>query len=105
MSFVVGTTIALLFLDGFFKVLVIVAVALIEVVELTIWLRWRKVRATTGVEAMIGAEGVATTDCAPEGRVRVKGLDWKARCLRGVSAGDAIRVVGVEGLRLDVVPR
>lgn len=105
MAFVVGTTIAVLFLDGALRIAVIAVVALIEIAELTVWLRWRKVRATTGVEAMIGADGVALTDCHPDGRVRVKGLSWKARSDPRVDAGDAVRVVAVEGLRLDVTPR
>ena len=105
MAFIIGTTVAVLFLDGPLKIVLIAVVALIEILELSIWLRWRKVRATTGVEAMVGAEGVAMTDVDPEGRVKLKGMTWKARSNVRVAAGDPVRVVAVEGLRLDVTPR
>ena len=105
MAFVVGTTIALLFLHGVLKIAVIGAVALVEVLELSVWLRWRKVRATTGPEGMIGADGIALTDCDPEGRVKVKGQSWKALSEPHVRAGDAVRVVSLEGLRVEVTPR
>ena len=105
MSFIVGTLIAFLFLDGIWRVVLIAAVALLELAEIGLWLRWRKVATTTGVEGLVGTYGTALTDCAPDGQVKVKGQIWKARCRDGVSAGDGIEVIGVEGLRLDVARR
>ncbi len=105
MAFVVGTVIALLFLDGLLRVAVIAAVALIELAEIAIWLKWRKVRSTTGVESLVGSNGVAITDCDPDGQVKVKGQIWKARAEDRVAAGDAVQVLAVEGLRLDIAPR
>lgn len=102
MAFVVALTLGFLFLDGWMRWALIAAGALIEFAEIAVWLRWRNIRATTGVEAMIGMTGVALTDCDPDGQVKIKGQIWKARCAEGVDAGTNVRVDAVEGLRLDV---
>ncbi len=69
-------------------------------------LRTRFSTPTIGREGMIGEMGVAEVDVAPDGVVRVRDALWKARINRAtpVKAGDAIRVVAVEGLVLEVEP-
>jgi len=104
MAFVVALALGFIFLDGWMRYALIAGGALIEIAEIGVWLRWRNVRATTGVEAMVGLTGIALTDCAPEGQVKVKGQIWNARCREGVEAGTTVRVDAVEGLRLDVSP-
>jgi membrane-bound serine protease (ClpP class) len=61
---------------------------------------------TIGREWMIGEEGEARTAVAPEGTVLVRGAPWRARTNRAtpISAGDPVRVAGIEGLVLDVEP-
>jgi membrane protein implicated in regulation of membrane protease activity len=63
--------------------------------------------AHAGVDALLGASGVALTALAPElpGHVRVGSERWQARLAAGAaaaSAGAAIRVVAVHGLTLVV---
>jgi membrane-bound serine protease (ClpP class) len=55
---------------------------------------------------MIGDTGVAMDPVAPEGRVEVRGAQWRARTNRAtpVEAGEVIRVVGIDGLVLEVEP-
>jgi membrane-bound serine protease (ClpP class) len=69
-------------------------------------LRTRFSTPTIGREGMIGEMGVAEVDVAPDGVVRVRDALWKARVNRAtpVKAGEAIRVVAVEGLVLEVEP-
>jgi membrane-bound serine protease (ClpP class) len=105
MSFVIGTLIAIYFLDGVWKWALIAAVALLELAEIGLWLKWRKVTSSTGAEGMVGMSGVALSDCKPDGQVKVKGQIWKARCDQGVAAGEGVSVLAVDGLRLDVAPR
>jgi membrane-bound serine protease (ClpP class) len=61
---------------------------------------------TIGREGMIGDTGVALDQVAPEGRVEVRGAPWRARTNRAtpIDAGAVIRVVGIDGLVLEVEP-
>ncbi|HEV2387508.1 MAG TPA: NfeD family protein [Candidatus Acidoferrales bacterium] len=57
----------------------------------------------TGIERMIGAEGVAKTSLAPRGVVLVGSEDWAAEAeSESVGAGERVRVVEVQGLTLRV---
>jgi membrane-bound ClpP family serine protease len=102
------TTIAIIlaavFLDGVVRIVVIGALALFEVVEITFWWRMRKKRSIVGAEAMVGTKGRALSDCRPDGQVFVKGQRWKANCIEGVDAGEDVVVTALHGLRLDVAP-
>lgn len=62
-------------------------------------------RPTTGREGMVGVEGVAREELAPDGQVFVRGERWEAST-RGapIPRGGRIRVVGLAGLRLFVEP-
>jgi len=61
---------------------------------------------TIGRGWMIGEEGEAVTSVDPDGVVRVRGAPWRARTNRAtpVPAGEAVRVVEVDGLLLEVEP-
>ncbi len=61
---------------------------------------------TIGRGWMIGEEGEAVTAIDPEGVVRVRGAPWRARTNRAtpVPVGEAVRVVEVDGLLLEVEP-
>lgn len=102
MALVVGTAIAVIFFDGIWRVLIIGSVALIELAEIGIWLKWRKVRSTMGAEGIVGMKGTALSECRPDGQVRVKGQIWTATCPGGADEGDDVVVESVDGLRLTV---
>ncbi len=69
-------------------------------------LRARRRASVTGAEGMLGRNGVARTELAPDGYVAVQGERWRATAEDGpVSAGTPVIVVAVEGLRLRVRPR
>jgi membrane-bound ClpP family serine protease len=75
----------------------------IELGEAAFWIRVsRRLRPRVGAEALVGAEGVAVSDCRPSGRVRVQGEVWRAVCRDGVDAGDLVVVLGVSELMLQV---
>jgi membrane-bound serine protease (ClpP class) len=61
---------------------------------------------TIGREGFIGELGSAVGELAPEGVVSVRGGTWRARTNRAtpIADGGAIRVVGIDGLVLDVEP-
>jgi membrane-bound serine protease (ClpP class) len=61
---------------------------------------------TIGRDALIGRMGVAESGVDPEGTVRVDGAPWRARTNRAtpIAAGNAVRVVAIDGLLLEVEP-
>jgi membrane-bound serine protease (ClpP class) len=59
--------------------------------------------ALSGVEHMVGAEGVVKTELAPRGIVTVEGENWTAEAVPGpIPAGERIEVLEVQGLTLRV---
>lgn len=55
------------------------------------------------VRSLVGTEGVAVTDLAPEGIARVGGEQWSVVSLNGpVPAGTRVQVLRAEGVRLEV---
>ena len=70
-----------------------------------IWTARRRPMAS-GSETLVGAAGEAREDLAPEGLVAVGGVLWKATASGAViHAGTPVKVVGRNGLRLEVVAR
>ena len=61
---------------------------------------------TIGRESMVGELGQALVSVDPEGTVEVRGARWRARTNRAtpIDAGDTVRVVGIDGLLLEVEP-
>ncbi|HSP34706.1 MAG TPA: nodulation protein NfeD [Thermoanaerobaculia bacterium] len=78
--------------------------ALIAVFLMTIVMRARKARVTTGQEGMVGEIGVARTPVAPDGKVFVHGEIWNATAPVPISEGEKVRVRSVDGLRVVVEP-
>ena len=75
----------------------------VELGEIPFWIKFsRRHRAQAGTEALVGAEGVAVTDCRPQGTVRVRGELWGAVCPEGAAAGETVVVERVAGLTLEV---
>jgi membrane protein implicated in regulation of membrane protease activity len=60
------------------------------------------------IDPLIGRDGVVTHDIETSvgaGRVNVGGQDWAARSAASLPAGTRVRVVGADGIVLEVVPR
>lgn len=58
-------------------------------------------------DALIGRQGIVTHDIDPTtgtGRVNVSGEDWAARSAHALAIGTRIRVVGADGIVLEVTP-
>lgn len=84
----------------------VVGVALTFVVGMPSMVRTRFATPTIGREWLIGLEGVASTDVAPEGEVTVRGAKWRARTNRAtpITAGAPLRVAAIDGVTLEVEP-
>ena len=76
------------------------------VIALIVYLATRTMRApvATGAAGMIGADAEVFEDFAGKGRVRYGGELWNARSDVALRAGQAARIVRVEGLTLWVEP-
>ncbi|HEX4906149.1 MAG TPA: NfeD family protein [Acidimicrobiales bacterium] len=61
---------------------------------------------TIGRESMVGEVGEAVADVEPDGVVRIRGALWPAHANRStpVTAGQAVRVIAIDGPRLQVEP-
>jgi membrane-bound serine protease (ClpP class) len=89
---------ALFWLPTGWGIAAVVGAMVVEVGEAAFWV-WlsRRRKPAIGAEALVGAEGIAVTDCRPRGRVRVHGEVWQAICPEGAAAGDEVFVERVEG--------
>ncbi len=84
----------------------VVGVVLLMVSGLPSMVRSRFSTPTIGRESMIGEMGEARTAVDPEGTVSLGGGLWRARTNRAtpIGEGEAIRVVSIDGLLLEVEP-
>ena len=61
-------------------------------------------RPRTGADGLVGAEGVVRRELNPAGKVLLRGELWNARSDGRLEVGQRVRVVGVQGLTLEVAP-
>jgi len=80
--------------------------ALITVVLMRLVLRSRKWKSATGIEQMLGSQGVAFSGLAAgvEGMIRIHGELWQAVSAQPAAAGTIVRVLRIDGLKLHVEP-
>lgn len=103
MALVVALLLALFVLDEPWDVLVVVGALVLEVGEIGFWFWYSRRRSVqVGAETLIGRFADVVTACTPRGQVRLDGETWDARCAEGAPAGSRVRVVGREGLTLEV---
>ncbi|MFP4583378.1 MAG: NfeD family protein [Desulfococcaceae bacterium] len=81
-----------LFVGGFF------------ILAATLVVRSHMNRPRTGADGLVGAEGVVRRELNPAGKVLLRGELWNARSETALEPGRRVRVVGFQGLTLEVVP-
>ena len=90
--------------SGWWAFALLVGTAVFEISQTGFWLWWTtRRRAQVGAETMVGRVVEVAQECRPVGYVRVQGELWRAHCAEGASSGDKVRVVGRDGLTLEVV--
>jgi len=80
------------------------AVAFVVIFLLTRVLKTQRRQPITGAEGMVGELGEAAVALEPNGKVYVHGEYWDATSRVAVQPGASVRVVRVEGKRLEVEP-
>jgi membrane-bound serine protease (ClpP class) len=83
-----------------------ISVALTYIVGMPSMVRTRFATPTIGREWMIGEVGEAVLAVDPDGVVEIQGAQWRARTNRAtpVGRGGRVRVVGIDGVTLQVEP-
>jgi len=79
-----------------------VAFALLLVFTLRTFFNIRKRPSVSGIQTMIGVEGVSLTDLEQNGMVEVQGEVWNAETDEPITKGEKIRVTGIHGAHLKV---
>lgn len=102
MSLVVALLIAYFFLDKPWNIIVVVGAALLEGFEIWLYFRWRKVKAMSGAETMVGARGKTVGVCDPTGQANIRGQLWTIESDETLERGAEVEVVGMEGIKLRV---
>jgi membrane-bound serine protease (ClpP class) len=84
----------------------VVAMVLMMLAGLPATIRSRFSTPTIGRSSMVGELGHAVADVTPDGVVRVREALWPAFANRStpIGAGDVVRVVAIDGTRLEVEP-
>jgi membrane-bound serine protease (ClpP class) len=77
---------------------------LITIFLTSIALKARHNKVVTGTQGMVGEIGTACSELAPMGTVFVHGELWSASSPQPIANGQRVRVVGVDGLQLEVEP-
>lgn len=97
MAAIVAILLAIFVLPSPWGLVAIIVGVSIEIGESWFWIRFtQRRRSVTGAEGLVGAEAVVAEACRPEGRVRVQGELWRARCARGADVGEHVRVIRVD---------
>lgn len=65
-------------------------------------LKAHRKRPVTGLEGLVGEEGVAETDIGPAGKVFVRGEYWEAECNERIAKGEKVAVTAVRDMLLTV---
>lgn len=105
MIFLTGIALALFVVPDAWRIPTVIGFTVLEVIETAItWRLSQRWRPRVGVETLLGAHGRTITACRPDGRVRVRGEDWRARCDLGADADASVRVVERHGTTLIVEP-
>ncbi len=79
-----------------------IPMGIITIFLMTIALRARMNKVTTGAQGMIGEIGIAQTQLAPSGKVFVHGEIWNALATGEVPEGSVVVVKRINGLTLEV---
>lgn len=84
----------------------VVAMVLMMLAGLPATIRSRFSTPTIGRSSMVGELGEAVADVRPDGVVRVREALWPAFANRStpIAVGDVVRVIGIDGTRLEVEP-
>ena len=87
-------------------VLMTATIASFFLFAVTAGIRAQRTKVVSGIESMVGATGMATSDLDPWGTVQVRSELWSAVAEEGsIKKGEQVRVIDTEGVRLKVIKK
>ena len=93
------------FLEAPWRWLILIPAVLIDILDIAVWLRWRKRKAITGEESLVGAKGrIVSIEKPGTATINARGQLWSGEVGPDVQVGDEVVVTGIDGLRLKVEP-
>jgi len=103
-TFVVAIILVVLHVvKGGWAIALLAGTATLETSQNLFWLWYSQRRAVqVGAETMMGRVVEVAEDCRPYGLVRIQGELWRARCAEGAAREERVRIVGRDGLTLEV---
>jgi len=88
---------------GGWAIALLAGTGLLETSQTVFWLWYTQRRAVqVGIETIMGRVVEVAEDCRPYGLIRVQGELWRAHCNEGAARGERVRIVGRDGLTLEV---
>jgi membrane protein implicated in regulation of membrane protease activity len=91
------------FLEPPWRWLILIPAVLIDILDIAVWLRWRKRKAITGEEGLVGTKGrVVSVDKPGVATIKARGQLWRAEIHGNVQLHDEVVVTAAEGIRLTV---
>lgn len=69
----------------------------------TMAIRARLKKPTTGTEGLVGEVGISVTPLSPEGKISIHGEFWNAVSEQPLEKGEKVKVIGLVNLRLKVI--
>jgi membrane protein implicated in regulation of membrane protease activity len=103
-TFVVAIVLVVLHVvKGGWAIALLAATGALETSQTLFWLWYSQRREVqAGAETLIGRVVEVAEECRPYGLVRVQGELWRARAADGADRGERVRIVGRDGLTLEV---
>jgi membrane-bound serine protease (ClpP class) len=83
-------------------VAIAIPLAVITVVLVRLVVMSRRRKSVVGPQSMVGEVGVAANEVHDQGKVMVRGEYWNAHSDRPIPAGTRVRVIKVDGLKIEV---
>jgi membrane-bound serine protease (ClpP class) len=84
-------------------ILIVILTTAFFLLAIGLGIRAQRKKITTGQEGIVGETGLAISDLAPSGQIRVHGEIWTAESIEGnIEEGAAVSVTGIENLKLKV---
>ena len=104
MTFVVALVLVLLdVVKGGWAIALLAGTGALETSQTLFWLWYSQRRSVlVGAETLVGRVVEVAEECRPYGLVRVEGELWKARAEGGAARGERVRILGRDGLTLEV---